>query len=179
MTNTSLDLSFLSVTWGADGVWIWKMTLMLFSTESNDNSSGGPAGLPAFGRAGERERLPGARRRRRGAPAVGGATRVVDSPSCPRRPRRAGKTLRPPSAAGSLVPGPPGGTRLAATPEGGGSGSGGAAAGSGLGAAEGFATRRAGDSGPRGTRRGARASAETMAEEEGEGPGVQRANCRP
>lgn len=72
-----------------------------------------------------------------GARAVGGATRG-DSPSCPRRPRHARKTLRLPFAPGSLVPGPPGGTRLAATPEGGGSGSGGAAAGSCPGAAEGL-----------------------------------------
>lgn len=63
---------------------------------------------------------------------------MVGPSSCPRRPGRASKTLRPPAAPGSLVPGPPGRTRLAATPEGGGSGSGGAAARSGLGAAEGF-----------------------------------------
>lgn len=35
-----------------------------------------------------------------------------------------------------------------------------------------------GDSGPLGSRRATRVSAETMAKEEGEGSGVQRANCR-
>lgn len=47
-----------------------------------------------------------------------------------------------------------------------------------LGLPRGSATLRTGDSGPRGSLRGARTSAETMAEEEGDGPGVQRANCR-
>lgn len=46
-------------------------------------------------------------------------------------PGRAGETLRLASVPCTLVPGAPGGTQLAATPEGGGSGSGGAAAGSG------------------------------------------------
>lgn len=72
----------------------------------------------------------------------------------------------------SLVPGPPEGTRLAATPEGGGSGSGGAE------------TRNGPLAGRRFPRRGGRetpdssgvtgvppAFAETMAEEEGNGPG--------
>ena len=50
--------------------------------------------------------------------------------------------------------------------------------GTGLGQRRGSATRRAGDSGPLGSGRGDPASAETMAEEEGDCPAVSRANCR-
>lgn len=61
------------------------------------------------------------------------------------------------------------GTQLAATPEGGGSGSGGAAAGSGPGRPRLGRRGGLGDSGPLGSRRATRASAETMAKEEGDG----------
>nr|XP_015310530.1 PREDICTED: probable C-mannosyltransferase DPY19L4 isoform X3 [Macaca fascicularis] len=100
------------------------------------------------------------------AAAVGGAP-GVESPSCPRRLRRPSETLRPLPSPNTLVPWPPAGTRLAATPEGGGSGSGGAAARSGPRVAEGFGDAEGGTLRAAREPEGAPASAETMAEEEG------------
>nr|XP_045254449.1 probable C-mannosyltransferase DPY19L4 isoform X5 [Macaca fascicularis] len=100
------------------------------------------------------------------AAAVGGAP-GVESPSCPRRLRRPSETLRPLPSPNTLVPWPPAGTRLAATPEGGGSGSGGAAARSGSRVAEGFGDAEGGTLRAAREPEGAPASAETMAEEEG------------
>ncbi|XP_015310530.3 probable C-mannosyltransferase DPY19L4 isoform X3 [Macaca fascicularis] len=100
------------------------------------------------------------------AAAVGGAP-GVESPSCPRRLRRPSETLRPLPSPNTLVPWPPAGTRLAATPEGGGSGSGGAAARSGPRVAEGFGDAEGGTLRAARDPEGAPASAETMAEEEG------------
>lgn len=109
------------------------------------------------------------------AAAVGGAP-GVESPSCPRRLRRPSETLRPLPSPNTLVPWPPAGTRLAATPEGGGSGSGGAAARSGPRVAEGFGDAEGGTLRAAREPEGAPASAETMAEEEGDCRGVQRAS---
>ncbi|XP_070924097.1 probable C-mannosyltransferase DPY19L4 isoform X2 [Macaca nemestrina] len=100
------------------------------------------------------------------AAAVGGAP-GVESPSCPRRLRRPSETLRPLPSPNTLVPWPPAGTRLAATPEGGGSGSGDAAARSGPRVAEGFGDAEGGTLRAAREPEGAPASAETMAEEEG------------
>ncbi|XP_037856202.2 probable C-mannosyltransferase DPY19L4 isoform X1 [Chlorocebus sabaeus] len=105
-------------------------------------------------------------RQRPVAAAVGGAP-GMESPSCPRRLRRPSETLRPLPSPNTLVPWPPAGTRLAATPEGGGSGSGGAAARSGPRVAEGFGDAEGGTLRAAREPEGATASAETMAEEEG------------
>lgn len=114
-------------------------------------------------------------RQRPVAAAVGGAP-GMESPSCPRRLRRPSETLRPLPSPNTLVPWPPAGTRLAATPEGGGSGSGGAAARSGPRVAEGFGDAEGGTLRAAREPEGATASAETMAEEEGDCRGVQRAH---
>uniref|UniRef100_A0A2K5U8P6 Dpy-19 like 4 n=1 Tax=Macaca fascicularis TaxID=9541 RepID=A0A2K5U8P6_MACFA len=99
------------------------------------------------------------------AAAVGGAP-GVESPSCPRRLRRPSETLRPLPSPNTLVPWPPAGTRLAATPEGwvrkwGRGGQERAPGGRGV-------RRRGGRDTPGRAGAGGRpASAETMAEEEG------------
>ncbi|XP_054972715.3 probable C-mannosyltransferase DPY19L4 isoform X3 [Pan paniscus] len=174
VTSTTLDLSFLPVKWGGNGGWTWEVSLMIVSDSLSRGVTKVAESMPSLfgksrtrgGAAARPTSLAFQGRRRPGATAVGG-TPGVESPSCPRRPRRPSETLRPLPSPNTLVPGPPAGTRLAATPEGGGSGSGGAAARSGPPVAEGFGDAEGGRVRAAREPQGALASAETMAEEEG------------
>ncbi|XP_063582375.1 probable C-mannosyltransferase DPY19L4 isoform X7 [Pongo abelii] len=174
VTFTTLDLSFLRVKWGGNGGWTWEVSLMIVSDSLSRGVTKVAESTPSLfgksrtrgGAAARPTSLAFQGRRRPGAAAVGG-TPGVESPSCPRRPRRPSETLRPLPSPNTLVPGPPAGTRLAATPEGGGSGSGGAAARSGPPVAEGFGDEEGGRVRAAREPQGAPASAEMMAEEEG------------
>lgn len=144
MIHTPLDLSFLSVKWGGDGGWIWKIQLMVFSNSINRTTKVAVktcSGSAPFGKDSERggavtgppasfsPEEPDLERWLRASPW----RRVTFLPAQAQEHHpNSSATLR------SLVPGPPEGTRLAATPEGGGSGSGGAATRNGPLAVEGF-----------------------------------------
>lgn len=157
---------------------------MIFS-ESNDKRRRAPstAGRPAFGRAGRRGRVRGAGRRRRGRggrelqPWAGPPARSSRLPARAGLGAPAKRSGRPPLPALWFL-GRKAGRGWPRHRRGAGQEVGARRPGAVLGLPRGSATRRAGDSGPLGTRRVTRASAETMAEEEGEGSRVQRASCR-
>ncbi|XP_047582122.1 probable C-mannosyltransferase DPY19L4 isoform X2 [Lutra lutra] len=147
------------------------MKLMIFS-ESKDERRGTPAGRPAFGRVGRRGRVPGAGRRRRGRggrecrPWAGPPAQSSCLPAQAGLGAPAKRSGRPPLPALWFL-GRRAGRGWPRHRRGAGQEVGARRPGAVLGLRRGSATRRAGDSGPRGTRRGTRASAETMAEEEG------------